>query len=110
MPFTAFQPQGPTVLIAATSSTAGAERSQVCTGSQQGMHVVNTSTASVPVYVAAGSSTVQAACPTTALPANGLCIPAQASVNLATPPGGYLSAVTSAGAVSVFATPGYAGG
>lgn len=110
MSFTAFQPSGTTKLIAASSSTAGAELTQVSTGSQQGMRVVNTSTGTVPVYVAAGSSSVQAACPTTAAPATGLCIPAQGFVNLATPPGGWLSAVTSAGSVSVFATPGFYGG
>lgn len=109
MSFTAFQPSGTTKLVAASSSTAGGEVTQVSTGSQQGMHIVNTSTGTVPVYVAAGSSTVQAACPTTAAPAVGLCIPAQGFVHLATPPAGWLSAVTSAGAVTVFATPGFFG-
>jgi hypothetical protein len=106
MPLTAFQPSGTTKLIAASSSTAGGEVTQVSTGSQQGMHIVNASTATVPVYVAAGSSTIQAACPTTNTPAQGLCIPAQGFVNLSTPPGGWLSAVTSAGTAAVFATPG----
>lgn len=109
MPFTAFQPSGTTKLVAASSSTAGGEVTQVSTGSQQGMRIVNTSTGTVPVYVAAGSSSIQAACPTTAAPASGLCIPAQGYVDLATPPSGWLSAVTSAGSVSVFATPGFFG-
>jgi uncharacterized phage protein gp47/JayE len=108
MALNAFQPSGNTFLIAATSSTASTP-TQVCAGSQQGMRIANTSTASVPVYVAAGSSSVQAACPTTATPAAGVCIPAQTAVNLVTPPAGWLSAATSAGSVSVFATPGFGG-
>jgi hypothetical protein len=107
MPLTAFQPSGTTKLIAASSSTAGGEVTQVSTGSQPGMHIVNASTATVPVYVATGAtSAVQAACPTTTVPSVGLCIPAQGYVNLSTPPGGWLSAVTSAGTAAVFATPG----
>lgn len=74
------------------------------------MHIVNASTATLPVYVAvAQTSAVQAACPTTAAPASGLCIPAQGYVNLTVPPGGWLSAATSAGSASVFATPGLYG-
>lgn len=105
MPLTGFQPMGTTKLVAASSSTASTP-TQVSTGSQQGMHVVNASTATLCVYVAAGTSTVQAACPTTDTPAYGLCIPAQDYVNITTPPGGWLSAATSAGAAAVFATPG----
>lgn len=111
MSFTAFQPSGTTKLIAASSSTAGGEVTQVSTGSQQGMYVFNGSTASQPVYVAtAQTSAVQAAVPTTAAPANGTPIPPLTGRNIATPPGGWLSAVTSAGSVNVFATPGFFGG
>lgn len=109
MAFTAFQPQGTTKLIAASSSTASTA-TQVSTGGNQGMWVVNASTATLPVYVAVGSSDVQAACPTTGTPAQGLCIPAQTGKNITTPPGGWLSAATSAGSASVFATPGFYGG
>jgi hypothetical protein len=108
MSFTAFQPSGPTCLVAASSSTASTP-TQVSTGNQQGMHIVNASTATLCVYVAAGSSTVQAACPTTAVPAVGLCIPAQGYVNISSPPAGWLSAATSGGSASVFATPGFYG-
>lgn len=106
MPFTAFQPSGTTKLVAASSSTASAA-TQVSTGSQQGMFVSNPS--SVAVYVAAGTSDVQAAQPTTDVPCPGLCIPAGRALAIATPPSGWLSAATSAGAASVFATPGFYG-
>lgn len=106
MSFTAFQPSGNTALIAASSSTA-TTATQVCTGSQQGMMISNPST--VPVYVAAGTSSVQAACPTTAVPCPGLCVPNGQMRPLTTPPGGWLSAATSAGSASVFATPGFYG-
>lgn len=108
MAFRSFLPSGNTCLIAATSST-GSAATQVSTGSQQGMYIANTSTASVPVYVAAGSSSIQAACPTTATPAVGMCILPGRAVPIATPPAGWLSAVTSAGSVNVFATPGFLG-
>lgn len=104
MTFRSFIPMGPSKLVAASSSTAGGEITQVCTGNQQGMWVANPST--VPVYVAAGSSTVQAACPTTAVPATGMCIPNGQAVPIVVPPAGWLSAVTSAGSATVFATPG----
>lgn len=105
MPLTAFQPQGPTKLVAATSSTASLA-TQVCTGSQQVMRVVNASTGTLNVYVAAGTSSVQAACPTTAVPCEGVCIPAQSYVNLTVPPAGWLSAATSGSSCNVFATAG----
>jgi hypothetical protein len=109
MSFTAFQPSGNTCLVAATSSTASTP-TQVSTGSQQGMYVVNGSTATLMVYLAFGqTSAVQAACPTTAVPCSGLALPAQMAVKVHTPPGGWLSAATSAGAASVFATPGFYG-
>jgi hypothetical protein len=106
MAFTAFQPSGNTALVAASSSTASTP-TQVSTGSQQGMYVSNAST--VPVYVAAGSSTIQAAQPTTAVPCPGLCINPGEGLALATPPAGWLSAATSAGSALVFATPGFYG-
>lgn len=104
MSFLSFQPNGNSALIAATSSTASVA-TQVCTGSQQGMYVANNST--VQAYLAFGSSSVQAACPTTAVPAPGLCLLAGASRAFATPPAGWLSAATSAGSASIFATPGF---
>lgn len=108
MTFRAFMPMGTTKLIAASSSTAGAEITQVCTGSQQGMFLANPST--VPVYVATGqTSAVQAACPTTAVPATGLCVINGQALPISTPPGGWLSAVTSAGSANLFVTPGLLG-
>lgn len=102
---TAFLPMGNTVLIAATSSTASTP-TQVSTGHQQGMYVVNASTAGLPVYIAFGSSSVQAACPTTAVPCVGLCLQPGQGQPFVTPPAGWLSAATSGGSASVFATPG----
>jgi len=107
MSITAFQPAGPTALIAATSSTASAA-TQVCTGSQQGMFLSNPST--VPVYFATGaSSAIQAAQPTTALPCPGACLPPSGTQTVTVAPQGWLSAVTSAGSASLFATPGFYG-
>jgi hypothetical protein len=107
MPITAFQPMGPSALVAASSSTSGVSPTQVCTGSQQGMYLANPST--IAVYVAAGSSSVQAACPTTSVPAVGQCIPAGTQEHIWSPPAGWLSAVTSGGSASLFATPGQYG-
>lgn len=109
MAFNAFMPRATTKLVAASSSTSGAEVTQVCTGSEQAMYIANAST--TPVYLAtAGTSVVQATVPTTATPATGQCIPNGAPpLLIVTPPGGWLSAVTSAGAANVFATPGFAG-
>jgi hypothetical protein len=107
MTFTAFQPQGNTALVAASSSTS-VQATQVCTGGQQGMYLSNPCT--VPLYIAIGSSTVSAAQPTTAIPAAGLCIP-NGMTRAFTVVGssfGWVSAVTSAGAAApgLLATPG----
>lgn len=103
-----FIPSGTSKLIAASSSTAGAEVTQVCTGNEQAMYIANAST--VPIYVAPGSSSVQATVPTTLAPARGQCIPNGAPpLYISTPPAGWLSVVTSAGSANVFATPGFAG-
>ena len=108
MPITAFQISGNnnSVLVAA-STAAGVAATQVCTGSQQGMYIANPST--VPVYIAAGSSSISASVPTTAVPAPGACLPAGTAKDFATPPAGWLSACTSAGSAIVFATPGFYG-
>lgn len=97
-----------TKLVAASSSTSVAA-TQVCTGGEQGMFVSNPST--VAIYIAAGSSSVQAAQPTTGAPAAGLCLPPSAYRTFSNQGGnyGWLSAVTSAGSAApgVFATPGF---
>lgn len=103
MTLAAFQARGLTQQIAATS--AGTAATQVCTGSQQGMFISNPSTQ--PIYVVDGSSSVQAAFPTTGAPATGMCLPAGAARSFVTDPHGWLSAASSAGSVPFFATPGF---
>lgn len=103
MPLTAFQARGLTQQIAASS--AGTVATQVCTGSQQGMFISNPSTQ--PIYIADGTSSIQATFPTTAAPGNGLCIPAGLAGAFVTDPHGWLSAASSAGSVPFFATPGF---
>jgi len=102
-----FQPLGNTRLVAASSSTAGTP-TQVCPGGEQGLFVSNPST--VSIYLALGSSSVQAAMPTTSVPAAGLCLPSGQHRTLRVPGSnyGWLSAVTSAGSAApgLFATPG----
>lgn len=106
-PFT-FSPSALTKLVAASSSTSVAA-TQVCTGGEQGMFLSNPS--SLPIYVAIGSSVVQAAAPTTATPATGLCLPsgrARPFGSLGGSTNGWLSAVTSGGTATpgLLATPG----
>ena len=99
-----FQPFGNSVLVAASSSTSGAGQ-QVSTGGAQTLMIANAST--IPVYLAvAASSAVQAACPTTAVPAPGMALLGGNQAPITIPPQGWLSAVTSGGAASLFVTPG----
>lgn len=102
MSLDSFQARGVTQSIAATSAGV---LTQVCTGSQQGMFIANPSTQ--PIYLTDGSSAVQAAFPTTAAPAPGLCLLAGQARPFATDPHGFLSAATSGGTVNFFATPGF---
>lgn len=105
MSITAFQISGNTALLTVTSASS-ATATQVCTGSQQGMYLANPST--IPVYFAAGnSSAVQAACPTTAVPCPGMCLPPNGTQTVTIPPQGWLAAATSAGSAVLFATPGF---
>jgi len=116
MSLEAFSPSGPTVLIAATSST-GQAPTQISTGAGMSFVVRLTAPTSagagVPVYVAFGSSSVAAGVPTTTTPTFG--VPIQAGVRSAvftvapSTANNWISAVTSAGAASLFATPGSAG-
>lgn len=99
-----FRPVGNSVLAAASSSTAGTPTA-LTPGGMPSCYVANPSTSSL--YIAFGSSTIQAAVPTTAIPTVGLCLlSAQARVFNAGPDSFYISAVTSAGSASAFATPG----
>jgi hypothetical protein len=100
-----FQIQGNTVLVAASSSTASAA-TQVSTGGQQAAWLVNPTTS--PVFVSVGvTSAIQAAVPTTSVPAPGLCITNVTPKVITIPPTCWLSAATSAGAASLFVTPGF---
>jgi len=100
-----FKPSGTTKLINAT--TAGAVLTQVCTGGEEGVFISNPST--VPAYIAFGSSSIVAAVPTTGTPATGLCLLGQGERTFWMPGGaahGYLDAISTAGTVPLFATPG----
>ena len=108
--FESFQIQGPTVLVAASSSTASTP-TQVSTGSQQAAWLNNPTT--TPIYVTVGISsapagvTLQAAVPTTNVPTVGMCITNVSPKVISVPPTCWLSAATSAGAASLFVTPGF---
>lgn len=110
MSLDAFQPQGNTVLIAATSST-GVAPTQLSTGNVMGCRLANPTT--VLVYVAIGSSTVQAAAPTTAAPALGMPLqPSQPPQTFNFSPSlasNWLSAITTGGSglPGILATPGF---
>ena len=104
----AFQPQGQTVLVAASSST-GLAPTQISGSNVTGCLLTNAST--VSIYLALGSSSIAASVPTTAASALGCCLPAgaQRAFNVGPSPSGtWLSAVTSAGAAvpGLYATPG----
>ena len=105
----AFLPQGPTVLVAATSST-GVAATQISTANVNAAMLSNGTT--VPIYALLGSSAVAAAAPTTTVSSNGgMCIPAGRMVMTSIAPssaGNWISAVTSAGAAApgLHATPG----
>ena len=117
MSLNAFQISGPTVLVAASSST-GLAPTQLSTspGVSQGVRLCYPSTAGLlsgqPIYVALGSSSVAAAVPTTSAPASGFPLAAGTERTILASPNksfNWISAVTSAGtaAPGLFATPGY---
>lgn len=97
-------PAGTAVLVAASSSTASTPTNLGTGRNAEAALLSNISTS--PVYVALGSSSVQAAVPTTATPAVGWCIPAgqtfQASVSPSTN-SNWISAATSAGSAPLMA-------
>lgn len=110
MALLAFQPQGNTVLVAATSSTSVAP-TQMSTAIPAGVLITNPST--VSVYIAFGSSSVAAGQPTTGTPCVGMCLPGSMQPRaFVIPPStanNWISAVTSAGtaAPGIFVTPGF---
>lgn len=104
-----FQPQGPTVLVLASSTTDSAA-TQISTANQTGAMLSNPST--FPIYALFGSSAVAAAAPTTALSSNaGMCIPPGLMSPVTIAPSSslnWISAVTSGGGpANLFVTPGY---
>jgi len=102
----AFRPSGNTVLVAATSSTASIATNW-STGNMSQCWVSNQST--LAVWLAWGSSTIQAGIPTTALPCQGLALPSTVSRCFTLGPNNnaaWISAVTSAGSASIYVTPG----
>lgn len=109
----AFMPQGYSALVAATSSTAYASTplgssSPTTAGHSgiQGCLVYNSAT--MPVYVAfAPTSAVQAACPTTDLPATGCCVGSSQSQIFSIPPNAWISAATSGSSGVIRVTPGF---
>jgi hypothetical protein len=109
MALNAFQPQGNTVLVAASSST-GLAPTQISTGNVMGAYLANPSSA-LAIYCAIGTSTVAASVPTTAVPGVGMCIPfgtARTVVIPASSAANWISAVTSAGTANgLFVTPGF---
>ena len=101
----AFRPQGNSLLIL-TSSSTGAAAQQLSTGNATSVMLTNTSTA-LPVYVAFGSSSVAAGCPTTGTPALGMALPFNSAKVFDYGPGNlWISAVTSAGSATLYAQPG----
>jgi hypothetical protein len=112
MSVVAFQPafNAATTLVIASSSTASTP-TQCSTASAQGFYVVNASTAGLNVWIAFGaSSAVRASLPSTGTPATGMFLPPNVPQHFSTPPGAWLSALTTAGTANVFASPGYFGG
>ena len=104
----AFRPAGPTVLVNASSSTAGTA-TQWSTGNMDQVYICNGSTRAI--YLAFGSSTVQAAVPTSAVPSYGVAMPSSSSRCFTFGPSisnaGWISVVTSLdSSASVFITPG----
>jgi hypothetical protein len=104
----AFRPTGLTKLVIASSSTAGTA-TQWSTGGMPSCYVANGSTSTL--YLAWGTSNVQAAQPTTGTPALGLALLSTASRCFQLGPNpdvqGWISAVTSGGSgANLFITPG----
>lgn len=104
----AFRPTGLTVLVVGTSSTAGTRvATQWSTGNMSGCWVVNNAT--VPVYLAWGSSTVQANIPTTGIPNTGLALLSTMGKAFQIGPNNnaaWIDACTSAGSANIYVTPG----
>jgi hypothetical protein len=97
----AFRPEGPTVKVAATT-TSGATAVQIHPGTSKHIRVWNSGAAEA--YVAFGASGVAAVIPT-GTPANGMPVPAGA-VEIFTAVAGYAAVIMGTGTASVWMTPG----
>jgi hypothetical protein len=99
---TAFLPQGNTTVIAVTTTASTGQ--QPSDGNIQGVLITNIGT--VTAFVAFGGSDVSAAIPTTSTPGSGFPILPNTAQTFSVRPDFYVSAVTSAGTCSLYATPG----
>ncbi len=99
----AFQEQGLTSLIAATTTASAAV--QVSTGAIQGCKVL-VQGSTQHVFLAFGQTTATAVLPTTSTPADGMPVQPGSDNTFTIPPGGWVSAITSSGTANVFITPG----
>jgi hypothetical protein len=102
----AFRPAGNTVLVIATTSTS-AQATQWSTGNMSGCWVSNQST--LAVWLAWGSSTINASIPTTAAPSQGLALPSTLSRCFTIGPNNnaaWVSAVTTGATANIYVTPG----
>lgn len=94
----AFYPQGPTILIALTTvGSAGVSPSSAA--GVQGLKLDNLSTNNVFAHIGITSTEV-ALLPTTAASQNGVFIPYLASLTISTPPNPFVSALTTAAALT----------
>ena len=97
----AFRPSGATILIVGTS-VASLPVSPSSDGSMESMRLVNISTDYA--WVAIGKTTATAALPTTSAAAAGFPIPPRGNngcvVVISTPPGAYVSAMTTAASIT----------
>lgn len=98
----AFNPQGNTILIIATTTASAA--TQVSTGNVSGIRIATIGAATA--YVAIGSSTVQAVLPTSSTPATGIPLLSNSAETFSARPGSYVSAITTSGTQSIYATAG----
>ena len=103
LPFQQRANSAPGYTQAILASSAGSAAVKVGSGSQV-MFISNPS--AVPVYLADGSSSIVASAPTTSTPAPGLCLPPGLAGTFGTDPNGWLSAATTSGTATIFATPG----
>jgi hypothetical protein len=104
-PSGAFQAQGNTSLIPATTTATAAI--QPSTGSIPGCMLTNLSTNAIWVAIGQSSTMAVAALPTTSVPANGIPMLAGSAQTLGAPPNFWISAITgSTGTSQLAVTPG----